>query len=151
MINLINIYKDNCYFFKYDKDGNMHPVDRYDPEDEDINFYYENEDSNYKIDNSDISIDNSGNIFFTLGDEKFIIDDGFRKTLVRAGYFYIDGYNKKRDWRFDLPDAKNRKGKEIREYLINLVNKGINKAYEVYYNEMKSKKEEPKFTFDIKA
>ena len=52
-----------------------------------------------KLDNSILNVDSSkikkkfGNIFVQYNDDKYIIDDGYQNTLIRAGYIVYQNYD----------------------------------------------------------
>lgn len=97
MIKLINTYKDKSFFYKGDL-TNPEIVERFDPNDRKINLYYFEEGEYFlqgmNILHDDIHIDISGNIYFEVGDTKYIIDDGYRNLLVRCGYIVYKNYDK---------------------------------------------------------
>lgn len=69
-------------------------IKKYDPNNKDLVLIIEMPDgSELKVNNSQIRIQYGGQITFDYLDEKYIVDDGYRDVLCKAGYIIMDYYN----------------------------------------------------------
>jgi hypothetical protein len=91
MIKLINTFRSKSYFYK-DENSLFTFIDEY-KEGENINFHFEDDEYNIEIESKDIHIDNCGNIYFLINDDKYIVDDGYRNLLTKSGYIIRDKYD----------------------------------------------------------
>lgn len=113
MIKLLNVYKDKSYLYEYRDNDTVVKLEKYNPNNPNIRLHFEDDDYNMELGADDIHIDICGNIYFELNDIKYIIDDGYRFVMVRAGYIVREQYdNKKR--RIEDKEV----GKMIKESII---------------------------------
>ena len=93
MIIVLKRNENGTNYF-YDKRTND-VLERYDPENKDLVFVTEmNDGSVLHVDQTSIQND-YGLVYFDYLDNRYIIDDGFQNTLIRAGYIVGDDYDKK--------------------------------------------------------
>lgn len=87
-------------------------IRKYDPNNQNLIIITELEDgSELKVKNSQIEIEEGGYIVFEYNGEKYIIDDGYRDSLLRAGYIVDTNYSAER-----IQD--NEKGVEVRNNIM---------------------------------
>jgi hypothetical protein len=91
-LKICKTYKDHCKFV--DDQGNV--INKYDEFNDNLSLVFEDDNKQMIIPAEDISLDQSGNIFFEIDDTKYIIDDGYRNILVKAGYIIAEGYDKEK-------------------------------------------------------
>lgn len=89
-LRICKTYKGHCKFV--DSQNNIVP--KYDEFNDDLSLVFEDEDKQMIVPADQIDLDQCGNIFFELDDTKYIIDDGYRNMLVKAGYIIADEYDK---------------------------------------------------------
>lgn len=88
MINIIKIDAENNYFL----DGSDNIITRYS---EDIKSLVINIDGSIlTVEKSQINLIN-GQIIVDLGNDRYIIDDGFQNSLIRTGYIVYHDYDEK--------------------------------------------------------
>jgi hypothetical protein len=88
MLIRLKTYKDSCGFF-----ANGKKLEKYDPDNPDLCFIYEDSNKQITVPAEYIKLDTSGMITFNNRDVKYIIDDGYRDTLVKVGYILADNYD----------------------------------------------------------
>ena len=88
MLIRLKTYKDSCGFF-----ANGEKLEKYDPDNPDLYFIYEEDNKQITVKSNKIHLDASGMITFSNGDIKYIIDDGYRDMLVKVGYIVADNYD----------------------------------------------------------
>lgn len=97
MIKLLNVYKDNSYLYEYKGNDTIKIIEKYNPDNPNIRLHFEDDEFNMELASKDIHIDICGNIYFELNDVKYIIDDGYRNVMIRAGYIVRDQYDKEKN------------------------------------------------------
>lgn len=117
---------NSCNYF-YDADT-FEVQDRYDPE-KNLNFTCTINGSVVNIMKEEIHFD-EGTIFFDHDSNHYVVDDGYRNTMIRAGYLVYQDY----DERFsDKKEGKDLR-RSIRAALVSLL--GLGNPYIVYQFEI---------------
>lgn len=94
-------------------------IKRYDPNNKNLQLYIELEDSSELcIDASQIRIQYGGQITFDYQGEKYIVDDGYRDVLCKAGYIIMDNYDVER-----IEDRE--EGTMIRDFFMRFIKETI--------------------------
>ena len=91
-LKIYKTYMNHCKFI--DSQGNI--INKYDEFNDDLSLLFEDNNKQMIIPAEDIYLDQSGNICFEIQDTKYIIDDGYRNMLVKAGYIIAEGYDKEK-------------------------------------------------------
>lgn len=90
MIKTVKLDGRRAYF--YDKNtGEI--IYKYDENNENLKLIIHLEDSALDIDNKIITRQYDGQIIVQFNDDRYIIDDGYNNTLIKAGYIVYDKYD----------------------------------------------------------
>ncbi len=89
MIKTIKLGQDNYITDKLT--GTV--LDKYDPNNKNIELTIKLPNSILKVDGSNIKQQYGGNVVVQYGDDRFIIDDGYQETLIKAGYIVYKNYD----------------------------------------------------------
>lgn len=89
MIKTIKLGQDNYITDRLT--GNI--LEKYNPDNKNIELTIKLPNSILKVDGSNIKQQYGGNIVVQYGDDRFIIDDGYQTTLIKAGYIVYKNYD----------------------------------------------------------
>ena len=76
----------------YDKNTNKE-LNRYDKFTESILVINKDDEPNIVTDSANIKQIYGGNIIVQIGDDRFILDDGYQPVLIRSGYITYNNYD----------------------------------------------------------
>ena len=116
MIKSIVIDGKNNYF--RDPEGNI--VDKYDP-DKKLSVHITLEDSTLDADAECIKMIYGGSVIVQYGNDRFILDDGYQNTLIKAGYLVYKNYDVENE--MDVS-----KGKEIQDKILSDIKKALSEV-----------------------
>lgn len=117
MIKTIKLDRKDNYFLD-SKTGSR--LDRYDPENKDIILILKLMDGSIlNVDASMIDFDFGGNIIVQHNDNRYIIDDGYQSTLIKAGYLVYKDYDLEKEFNKEV-------GVSLRSELLIKVKEAMN-------------------------
>lgn len=92
MIKVIKL-NDNDKNYMFDPKTNK-VIEKYAPNSRFILKVQLDDGSELEVDSEQVHQNCGGQIYFIYADDKYIVDDGYRNTLIRCGYIIADNYDK---------------------------------------------------------
>ena len=93
-------------------------VDRYDPDNKNLQLVLQLEDSTLRVDSSKIVTEFGNQIAVQHNDNKYIIDDGYQNILTKAGYIVYKNYDD--EYIYDR-----NQGIKTRDYILKEISKSL--------------------------
>lgn len=117
MVKTVKLDRKDNYFLD-SKTGSR--LDKYDPENKDIILILKLMDGSIlNVDASMIDFDFGGNIIVQHNENRYIIDDGYQMTLIKAGYLVYKDFDVEKEYNKEV-------GLDLRNHLLSEIKNAIN-------------------------